>query len=332
MTEVWMIRTHGDPLAAIRQLIQNLWRQARLAGMLAPVYDDGETGVTPKMLTTPGQVPEIDPCVPLMPVNAAKLVAVQARQNPGVRFGAILRSCEARALDEIARREELDLSPWLIIGVDCLASFPAEDFDWRLQKAGSIEDLTRENLTHARQGGIALHRFRNACQMCTTPEAGPADISICLLGLPVKETILVKAKDAATAGEIRLSQITDGFADAALIAQYAQMLETLHERRTRTLERMIADLGAELPEDVESLITHLQNCAPCRDCLDVCPIYAAEVGQIGDEQPITRESAVRWLVSCVSCGMCEQTCPNHLPLTAVVRRIKEQLIQEAVAI
>ena len=326
-----MIRTQGDPLAAIRHLIQNIWQQARLAGMLAPVYDDGGTRVTPKMLTTPGQVPEIDPCVPLMPVNAGKLVAAQARQHPGVRFGAVLRSCEARALGEIAHREKLDLSPWLIIGVDCLASFPAEDFDWRLQKAGTIEDLTRENLTHARQGGIALHRFRNACQMCTTPQAGPADISICLLGLPVKENILVKVKNSAIAAEIGLSQITDSLADPALIAQYEQMLEILHERRSRTLERMIADLSVDLPEDVDSLITHLQNCAPCRDCLDVCPIYASEVAQVGDGQAITREAAVRWLVSCVSCGMCEQTCPNHLPLTAVVRRIKEQLIQEAVA-
>jgi formate dehydrogenase (coenzyme F420) beta subunit len=332
MTEVWMIRTHNDPLAAIRQLIQNIWGQARLAGMLAPVYDDGETRTTPKMLTTPDQVPEIDPCVPLMPVNAGKLVAAQARQHPGVRYGAVLRSCEARALDEICRREELDLSPWLIIGVDCLASFPVEDFDWRLQKAGTIEDLTRENLSHARQGGIALHRFRNACQMCTTPEAGHADLSICLLGLPVKEIILVKAKHAATAGEIRLSQITDGLADPVLIDQYDQMLETLHERRTRTLERMIADLSVDLPDDVDSLVTHLQNCAPCRDCLDVCPIYASEVAQVGDGETITREAAIRWLVSCVSCGMCEQACPNHLPLTAVVRRIKEQLIQEVVAI
>ncbi len=331
MSDVWVIKTQANPLGAIRRFLQNLWQQANLAGMLAPVYQ-GESGVASQVVRKVEQIPEIDPCVPIMPVNAARLVAAQARQHPGVRFGAVLRSCEARALSEVARREALDLTPWLIIGVDCLASYPVEDFDWRVTKAGSIESLTRENLSHARQGGIALHRFRHACQMCTTPEASNVDINICLLGLPVKETILVKAKDARTAAEVGLAEITDGLADAGLIAQYQQMLDTLHERRTRTLERMISELGKELPEDVDSLIAHLKNCAPCRECLDACPIYASEVAQIGNEQTITREAAVRWLASCVSCGMCEQSCPNHLPLTAIVRRIKEQLIQEAIAI
>ena len=331
MSDVWVIQTQADPLGAIRRFLQDLWQQTKLEGLLAPVYQ-GESGVIPQLVEKPEHIPEIDPCVPLMPVNAARLVASQARRHPGVRFGAVLRSCEGRALSEIARREALDLSSWLIIGVDCLASFPAEDFDWRLQKAGSIEQLSRENLSHARQGGIALHRFRNACQMCTHPEATKADLSLCLLGLPVKEIILVKAKDAQTASQVGLSQITAGLADPALVAQHEHMLETIHERRTHTLERMISELGTSLPDDVDSLIVHLTNCAPCRECLDACPIYASEVAQLGVEQPLTREATMRWLVSCVSCGMCEQSCPNHLPLTAIVRRIKEQLIQETIAV
>ncbi len=144
--------------------------------------------------------------------------------------------------------------------------------------------------------------------------------------------MLLRAKDAETTRTLRLAEITDGAADAALIAQYEGMLATLHERRMHTLERRISELGADLPEDVDSLIAHLESCAPCRQCLDACPIYGFEVAQAGDGGVVTREAAVRWLVSCVSCGMCEQTCPDHLPLTAVVWRIKQQLIGEFVTI
>jgi formate dehydrogenase subunit beta len=325
MSNAWMIYTHGDPLNTLRRFLQDLWEQAELQGMLLPVYHDGETETTPRIVDSKEQIQEADPCVPFMPVNASKLVVEYARQFPQGRFGAILRSCEGRALIEITQREEVDLRNWLIIGVDCLASYPEDDFDWRVQKAGSVERLTKENLEHARQGGIALHRFRNACQMCTSPQASLGDVVICLLGLPVKHVLLVQAKDKDTARKLHLDQITDGEAPHALVVQRQTTVNTLAERRARTLDHMIQDLNENLPQDVDELIEHLQNCAPCRQCLDACPIYSYEAAQAGSEPAFSREAAVRWLVSCVSCGMCEQACPNHLPLVALLKRISQEL-------
>jgi Pyruvate/2-oxoacid:ferredoxin oxidoreductase delta subunit len=209
--------------------------------------------------------------------------------------------------------------------VDCLASYAEEDFEWRVQKAGSVEQLTQENLRHARQGGIALHRFRQACQMCTSPQASLGGVTICLLGLPVRHVLLIRAKDEDTARRLHLDQITDGEAAYALIAQHEQTVNALVERRARTLEHMVQKLSADLPQDVDELIAHLQNCAPCRECLKVCPIYTFEVAQASGEPDLSREAAVRWLVSCVSCGMCEQACPRHLPLTAILSRISHEL-------
>ena len=325
MTNAWMIYTHGDPLKALRQFLQNVWQQAGLQGMLLPVSQDGETEISPRFVESIDLIQGGNPCVPLMPVNASKLVMDRARQNPEGIFGAVLRSCEARALAEIARREALDLKNWLIIGVDCLASYEEEDFDWRVQRAGSVEHLTQENLGHARQGGIALHRFRHACQMCTSPQASLGDVTICLLGLPVNHVLLVQVKSDDTARSLHLDQITDGEAPLALVAQHEKTVATLVERRTRKLEHMLKELNQNLPQDVDELIAHLQNCAPCRECLDVCPIYSFEMAQAGSEPLTSREAAVRWVVSCVSCGMCEQACPNHLPLTAVLSRISQEL-------
>lgn len=330
MSEAWIIHTHGNPLDTIRQLLKDLWQQADLQGMLVPAYHDGESEATPHIMEELEELVGADPCVPLMPINASKLVLERTHQQAAGRYAAVLRSCEARALSEVARREALDLDNWLVIGIDCLASYDENDFDWRVQKAGSIEQVSRDNLGHARQGGIALHRFRNACQMCTSPEASNADLCIGLLGLPVKQVLLVRAKDRETAERLNIGGITDDIAPQSLVFQQERVINTLKERRLHTLERMVQNLSAEMPEGVDELVAHLQSCTPCQECLATCPIFSSEIAATGRAQTITHEAAVRWLVSCVSCGMCEQACPDHLPLAAIFRRISQDLKEDIV--
>ncbi len=95
-------------------------------------------------------------------------------------------------------------------------------------------------------------------------------------------------------------------------------------RRTRARKRALHVLETELAASVDALVEHLAGCAPCRACLDACPIFTAEVAQ-QPEAAITREMVTRWLASCAGCGMCEQACPKHLPLTAIFRSLQEQI-------
>jgi formate dehydrogenase subunit beta len=323
-----MVRTQGDALTAMRNLLAKIWQQVDLDGMLVPAHGESEIGSEPLFLKDPSLLAGADPCVPLVPVNAAKLVAELARQQPMGRFAAVLRSCESRALVEINQREAVNLENWLLIGIDCLASFPEEDFEWRVEKAGSVDELTRENLSHARQGVIAPHRYRAACQMCLQPEAQDSDVVICLLGLPVKDAFLVRTRDESVAERLRMDQNTNGPADPALLAQHEEMLERLSERRERAVERMIHKLSQDAPGNLDELLALLASCEPCRACLEACPIYSLEAANSPDGKTITREGAIRWMVSCVSCGMCEQSCPQDMPLPAIIRRIRQDIRSE----
>lgn len=317
-TVQWVLNTEGDVLNRMRGFLAELWSRAALEGMLAPAYHDDQGLPGPRLLLSPDELQDADPFIPLMPVNAAKLVEQLARQRPSARLAAVLRSCEARALAERSRRNGFSLDNWLLIGVDCLASFSQSDFTWRLEKAGDLQSLSQQVLRNARQGGISPDRFRSACQMCILPAAYSNHLSISVLGLPVKQFALLSAQDPAIVHSLALPEISDGRAPAWLIDQHTRVLDALEQRHARFKARLQAEMQAGLPADVDAWLKHLRGCQDCRACLDACPLYIDQIEE-------GRSAVIEWLMGCVACGMCEQACPKGLPLTAIMDRIHHDL-------
>jgi len=328
----WLLKAENDPLAAIRQFLQDVWHQAGLEGMLVPIYQSGNKTTRTMLLHDPHRLANADPIVPLMQFNTGKLVAELTRQHPDAHFAAVLRACEVRALDELAKSDSLSLKNWLIIGTDCLGCFPAQDFEWRVQKAGGVEQLTRHVYRNARQGGIALDRFRSACRVCDNPEPSHVDLCIDLFGLPVKNSLLIFVQDENLARELDLNQITDGPAPLELILQHKIMLKKIEGRRRRARERQLRELPPGLPAGLDELANFILECQPCRNCAQACPIHAEALMAAIDSGAISRDLARQWLMSCAKCGMCEQACPKEVPLTAIMNRIRREVNVEVVTI
>ena len=335
----WVLQNRGDLLETIEKFLYDVWGQALLDGMIVPRHVPGALGAQPVYLDDRKQLERVDPFAPSMAPNAARLVAQLAREHPprplnalpdgGARLGAVLRPCEARAFLALAGREMLP--PVLIIGVDCLGTFTAEDYAWRAEKYGE-EWLTRDALQFAPQGGIALYRDRLACQTCVAPMLEEADLSLGLLGLRTRQFMLVTARDAEAARRLHLDLITDGEASPELVAQHERMRVTLAERRGRALTRLARTLPPDLPRDVNALITYLVNCAPCQACLTACPIYADELAGSQSGGDVSRDAVSRWLAACVGCGLCEEACPKHAPLSLVMNSIHRNLLREWMAV
>lgn len=327
MNTQWVVRGRGDPLGAVRGFLQAVWSQAGLETLLLPMRTASGGQVSSQWLTDPAALSDADPFAPLLLRNGAAEVARRLRTQPGRRSGAVLHPCELRALTEVAKRHAFDLSSVLLIGIDCLATYSPDEYERRSGAPGGADRVTRETLRFARQGGILLYRNRPACQMCVSPVPVGADVCIGVLGLPVSEVILITARDGPTAERLGLEAITDGPAPAGLVADHEHMALALASRRDRARRRMTRYLSG-VPATVDELITHLRNCAPCRECLDACPIYGAETVAYGvsplDSGP---EGMRRWLASCAGCGMCEQACPKHLPLAALLARLQSELTE-----
>lgn len=328
----WMLKTDNSPLARIRLFLKAIWDHASLDGMVIPIYQTGHKSVKQSATFHPEDLREADPFVPLMQINAGKMVSELAQRHPNDHMAAVLRPCEIRALHEHAKRKGVNLDNWLVIGVDCPACFSADDFEWRVHKAGSVEALTNEVLRNVRQGSIALDRFRPACAMCIRPASLHEDICIELLGLPARETILIGINNQDIVEKLDLEKVFDGFASQELIAQREHMLKTIEEHRAHIRERQIRDLAPDLPADLDQLMEFLANCQPCVSCMEACPVHAEVLVPAFQNRRATHEMVKDWLTSCAECGMCEQACPKEVPLAAIADRIRRDLHVETLAI
>jgi len=147
------------------------------------------------------------------------------------------------------------------------------------------------------------------------------------LGLPVRQNILISARDEDTAKSLRLDEITDVQASSALVTQHDRALAKIIERNAHTYERVVSGLTGVLPVDLDALIEQLQSCKNCQDCLDVCPICVVDQPQRAEDGKYVREDVTRWMISCSGCGICEDVCPKHLPLNAIFLHIRAQLAE-----
>jgi formate dehydrogenase (coenzyme F420) beta subunit len=328
MKPTWIRKTDGDPLSATRQLLFDLWRLVDLQGILAPVYKTSYQGVGPELIEDPDHLKIVDPYCPFVSLNSAIAVEQLVKNHPLGRFGVVLRSCEARALQQMVLDDRLSVENLFIIGVDCLGSFPIDEFGWRYQKEGALDQISRESLQFSRQGGIAPYRFRTTCQICSSPADGNVDLRIGIIGLPSIQLLLIILENERLIEQVDLSKISNTPADVSLLDQRQRLLKTVIERHQCVQTRMMDNLRADFPHTLNELRALLARCAPCRKCLDACAIYQSEKNICQDDNLMDTDYMEHWIVSCVSCGMCEQACPQHLPLPMIIKNIRTELMHE----
>ena len=316
MNTNWMIQTHGDPLGALQKFVKTLWEQTGLDVMVIAPNGGGF------LLESLDELEHLNPFRPLMKLNTARLVVDTVKKRPGKQIGAMLRTCEMRALNEMAARGAVKRDNVLAVCTDCLGTFPADEFEWRTER--STKGLTKETLQFAPLGGISAYRYRPACQMCAEPGATEGDVNIGVFGLPVRQSMLVNAhKDS-----IAFENLTDGLADDWMVSKREQTLAKIFDRHVRTRERVLKSLEEDLPADLQELLLQFESCGECQACMNVCPLCSVDHPRKSPDGRLIREDVVNWLLSCAGCGMCEQSCPQHQPLSAVFSHIREQIDAE----
>jgi formate dehydrogenase subunit beta len=317
----------GDPLGSLRALLALFWAHSQWDGLLIPTWSQEAEAPRPALLTDPQAIDEADPFAPVMLVNAASRAAQAMEDNPSSKLAFMLRPCELRSLRLLATRRGLDLSPHLTISADCLAAFPREDFQWRLEKALGRDHLTREALHFAAQGGILPSRYRSSCQTCEQPYPVSADVSIKLMGLETSDHYIVELRDSHLASELGMDQVSRQEPSKSEIERRQRTLDRLIGWRQQTLDYAASHMDRR-HKSVEGLLEHLNACESCRSQIEeVCPLFDAGWLRLRGEQEVVEIE--RWLRSCAGCGMCAYQCPQGFPLYASISFLSDRLRERA---
>jgi formate dehydrogenase subunit beta len=342
MNSNYRLEVKDGTLETMTNFLRGLLEKGIVDALLVPQRTPTGDNVVQTLFTDPAKLDGIDPIAPVLPVNSAKLVSDLTGTGAVGRLGAVLRSCEVRALIELVKLQQASLDNVVLIGVDCLGTYEMNDYA-ELATSGN-GDLSTELLAQAKAGHLAPHdghQFRVACQMCEYPVPQGVDLALGLIGMDTTNEVLITASD-------ELAEKL-GLTPAEAPAARQEAVDGLVAERTAERDRRFAEFRQRVT-DMPGLLAEFSRCIRCHNCMIACPIcyckecifrtatfdhasaqyfrWAARKGSIRmptDTLIFQLTRLNHMATSCVGCGMCESACPNDLPVATIFRAVGEKV-------
>ncbi len=264
----------------------------------------------------------INPFAPLLLTNSATIVSQLTRDNPNSKLGAVLRSCEIRAVIELAKLKQINTDNLVIIGVDCLGTYESKKY----QELG---------------GKLDESNLRLACRTCEYPAPTNSDIAINFIGCDTNKEIFIQVGDEylhSLAESLNLAAAGDS-------KQWRDASNKLCDKRIKARDELFKEVNNTIKE-VKDFLKELEHCRRCYNCRRECPIcycrecifdsltfehnsnqyfdWAKRKGKIRMPTDtllfhLTRMNHMA--VSCVGCGQCTSACPNGIEIAKFFKTI-----------
>jgi formate dehydrogenase subunit beta len=332
----------GDVLGALRGFLGALLENQIVDALLVPLEIGQGRSLAQTLVQDPAYLSGANPFSPVMPVNSATLVSQLTGDRPAQKVGAVLRSCEIRALIELVKLQQANLDNLTVIGVDCLGTYEVDDYARLIdemegpaeEKGTRVVAKMRQQISVGQVANLSYGPLRTACQICEFPTPMGADITLGLIG--VEDGVLITL-DSELASRLELAE--------GEAPQREEAVAKLVEARTAARDQAFAEFR-EASQSIADFADQFATCIRCYTCSVACPIcfckecvFRTETFEPESEryfQGMQRKGALRMpsetllyqltrlnhmVASCVGCGMCESACPNNLPLTVIFRSV-----------
>ena len=336
---------NGDPVATLRGLLRRLLEEKVVDVLLVPKALPSGSGFAQTLVKDPDMVSDVHPLAPTMPVQSGRILSYLTVDEPDARIGAVIKSCELRAVIELAKFLQTKLDNLVTIGVDCTGTFEVEDYAKAVEEKGNGDALVDGLLSGAQTGRIETPddiEIRTACGMCENPVPINADITIGLFGHDPKQEIEIIVGDRM-AHDVQERGILDLSAEPS--EKRDQVIAQLIAERTKTRDEVFGAFKEKV-HDLQGLMNTLSTCVRCHNCMVACPIcyckecvfrtptfehqssqffrWADRKGGIQmptDTMIFHLTRMAHMVTSCVGCGLCDSACPSGLPIATLFRTV-----------
>ncbi|MFW5741239.1 MAG: 4Fe-4S dicluster domain-containing protein [Myxococcota bacterium] len=339
------ITIEGHINQAVATLLRDVLDKGVVSAVLLPCKQPHQRTVMQTLVSDPAQLDGIDPFAPVVPTNAARLVAALTHENDAP-VAAVLRSCEVRAFLELVKLNQGTVDNLLLIGIDCLGRYENRDF---VALAAQDDDLTATFLKGSTNGGGTKSALGTevaaACRMCEHPVPGSVDVRLCVIGGDPAQQLWVEW--VTEKGEKAREAVGLEAQDAGPDGRAAAVDKLTKERLAFRDEHLAA--MRERTKDMAGLSDVVATCINCYNCRVACPVcYCRECVFVTDTFRHEGEKYLRWAMNrgkikmptdtsfyhltrmlhmstlCVGCGQCTSACPNDIPVMELFRSVADR--------
>jgi formate dehydrogenase subunit beta len=333
-----------DVIGSLNDFLKHLLASGKIQTLLVQQNMPSKKVAFPMLISDPKKL-HADVIAPILPASTAAIISkITKVQSPTKPVGVVMRACQIRALVELVKLNQVNLTNIIIIGVDCPGTFPINTYVEFPEKKSPTQFL----LDSISQKSDDVEKYlRSACRVCKDPIPINADLIIGLYGTDIEKEILIEAhtetgKDLLK--EVPLEDEKEGKAREKAV-------KDIREEKTKKRGAFLKE--KEGIQGIEKIAEFFEKCVNCHNCRQACPIcYCKEClfdSAVFDAEgyKFQRRAEVKGLMkmpndallfqlgrmnhmilSCVECGLCEQACPNSIPLMDVFIPVAENAQKE----
>lgn len=338
MTENILKVKNKDTVGSVNDFLKDILKSKRVQALLVMQEVPSKSMSFPVLISDPEKL-NSNVFTPVLPVSTASIISkITKIESSSKPIGVVIRPCQIRALVELIKLNQANIDNIVIIGVDCMGTFPVNVYSDFPEKTTPTEYM----FNNFDKGSNEIKYLRAACLTCKDPIPRIADIIIGLYGMDPKKELFIQIKSEK--GKNLLEGIKLDTAKDTKNREKA--IKDIQEEKNKNRIEFIKE--AEKIKGIEVLAKFFDKCINCHNCMKVCPIcycreclfdssvfnleankYIGKAEKKGlfkmpnDSLLFHTTRMNHMVVSCVGCGLCEQACPSDIPLMDIIIPIGE---------
>jgi formate dehydrogenase subunit beta len=356
----------GECGGAVTGLLKFALESSRVDAVLAVKARDGNRydGI-PVLISDPEEVTTTAGALHCVSANIARCLKEFLDGASQSKIAVPCKPCDARAIIELAKRNQINLDNLLLIGLNCTGTMRPVTAQRMMEEEFGVDplDVVSEDIEDGKlkvrlRDGSEKERDlaeleakglgrRENCRRCDLNIPTMADIACGKWGAEDKQATFIEVCSergadfidrAIEGGHIRVEQPSTE-ALASRKTKDREATELARQWQERDFAEFRA-MGAEERFDYWFAPSgQFGQCIKCFGCRDACPIcyckdcyLEAERGRVpgGEIPPDAMFPMIRIthvMDSCVNCGQCQDACPMEIPLSRLIFMLNRELAQ-----